>query len=791
MGVTGVVLQAAVILSVLVMSTECGAVFKLQLLSYSNPSGKEMDGDCCDTLIDCGSLPCDHDITFCLDDYRGSPDDHYRNDLSKCSVYRASTGRLDNRLINYFGTGKIGDVTNPIVVRRSSWPGRFVFKIYIRDHDSWKLVNKYSDVDKMFTTLEPPVSRGLTQAKWIKHSIRGVRSDSPTTLDFQMMVYCEDNYYGKKCDKYCYGQDHDSTGHFTCDVNTGEKICLPGWEQPATNCKVRADDCAGNPCERGTCIDGNQDFTCECPAGYEGKRCQTDIDECQHNPCVAANTVQCRNKNGTYLCFCKPGYVGVNCDFHVCDNDEGCLNGGTCVGNGECICPTGYTGNQCETDLCDSITCKNGGKCVRGGCVCPKLYSGEFCESLSDPCRGVRCPNGRCVDGVCLDPCYDKPCLNRATCYIKSDGTDYFCQCLPKYTGKNCESSIVHPDLPTPDALCVAITCHNGGICVSGRCQCPPGFKGSRCETVVDYCEGIQCQNGGTCYSNDKTYVCLCTSEYTGDKCETSKSQQADSCQGVVCYNHGSCLYGICRCPVGFGGSSCETQTGCLPNPCKNGGQCFSNAYSYVCICVQDWTGTHCDQRMGQQVEAKASESQPKDTDKYWIYIVIGVGVALVVFLILIVALLMARSSRMKKRNKTTTRGSFDNPGFRENKIYENVINKRSRSLEYHEQNDINVHISPRDPPPRNYRPPLPERTVSYDGSTVQVSEPEVAPRGSRRSSEPTQDVLEAGAANGYAYAKMDHNNKSKKTRNVKTPKNLEEKFLAMQASVDEEDLKQ
>lgn len=30
---------------------------------------------------------------------------------------------------------------------------------------------------------------------------------------------------------------------------------------------------------------------------------------------------------------------------------------------------------------------------------------------------------------------------------------------------------------------CDGVQCQNGGVCVSGNCDCPPGFTGARCET--------------------------------------------------------------------------------------------------------------------------------------------------------------------------------------------------------------------------------------------------------------------------------------------------------------------
>ena len=33
------------------------------------------------------------------------------------------------------------------------------------------------------------------------------------------------------------------------------------------------DECAGDPCLHGTCIDGIADYSCQCDAGYLGRNC--------------------------------------------------------------------------------------------------------------------------------------------------------------------------------------------------------------------------------------------------------------------------------------------------------------------------------------------------------------------------------------------------------------------------------------------------------------------------------------------------------------------------------------
>lgn len=54
------------------------------------------------------------------------------------------------------------------------------------------------------------------------------------TLTFQ--VTCSSYYYGTKCDVFCEETDSAVKGHYTCDPRTGEKVCRPGYMDPASNC---------------------------------------------------------------------------------------------------------------------------------------------------------------------------------------------------------------------------------------------------------------------------------------------------------------------------------------------------------------------------------------------------------------------------------------------------------------------------------------------------------------------------------------------------------------------------
>ena len=70
-------------------------------------------------------------------------------------------------------------------------------------------------------------------------------------------------------------------------------------------------------------IDG---YECDCIVGYEGKRCQTNIDECNSAPCING---KCTDEVNEYRCLCEEGYDGVNCERNIdeCISSP-CLNEG-------------------------------------------------------------------------------------------------------------------------------------------------------------------------------------------------------------------------------------------------------------------------------------------------------------------------------------------------------------------------------------------------------------------------------------------------------------------------------
>lgn len=133
------------------------------------------------------------------------------------------------------------------------------------------------------------------------------------------------------------------------------------------------------------CITGNPSFTCSCLAGFTGRRCQIDVDDCASSPCQNRGT--CNDQVNGFTCHCPPRYTGTNCETELVNSTKAenqteclCQNGGVCVDtNGTCQCPSGFTGLYCQfevthTPCSSSRSCPDGGPCLEYGgtylCTC-------------------------------------------------------------------------------------------------------------------------------------------------------------------------------------------------------------------------------------------------------------------------------------------------------------------------------------------------------------------------------------------------------------------------------------
>uniref|UniRef100_A0A667WU45 Delta/notch-like EGF repeat containing n=1 Tax=Myripristis murdjan TaxID=586833 RepID=A0A667WU45_9TELE len=280
---------------------------------------------------------------------------------------------------------------------------------------------------------------------------------------------------------------------------------------------------------KGKCITqpSESTFFCECEDGYTGIFCE-EFDACHHRPCHNNGTctdIRQGDEGRNFTCTCPPGYEGERCQLLV-DHclSQPCKNGATCfssLAGPRCYCPEGYQGAMCEqkVDPCASSPCHNNGTCYAQGpgplgfgCSCTAGFTGPTCAQLVDFCALNPCAHGicrsvgnsyrcLCVPGYhglyCeeeYNECLSAPCQNYATCRDLINA--YECVCTPQFEG-----------------MCVYAV--NDYVCVC-VCVCPAftSHAGRHCEIYKDPCLKVHCQNGGHCESTGLNTSCSCPPGY-------------------------------------------------------------------------------------------------------------------------------------------------------------------------------------------------------------------------------------------------------------------------------------
>ena len=123
--------------------------------------------------------------------------------------------------------------------------------------------------------------------------------------------------------------------------------------------------------------------------------------------------------------------------------------------------------------------------------------------------------------------CSSQPCRHPTErCYpLLNSKSAYICLCPTNYTGENC--SLKDPQCD-PQGYCLS-----GSLCQADRsgsalpfCLCPSNRYGRQCSIEHSVCLSSPCQNGGSCFpdSSPDRVICLCTREYSGDRCQWKRA---------------------------------------------------------------------------------------------------------------------------------------------------------------------------------------------------------------------------------------------------------------------------
>ncbi|XP_064644652.1 cubilin-like [Lineus longissimus] len=366
--------------------------------------------------------------------------------------------------------------------------------------------------------------------------------------------------------------------------------------------KLSSNECQNQPCQNGgTCVDLYNGYICQCPDAWEGKTCNTDVNECARfagTDLGCQNGATCRNTRGGYTCTCTADWFGVHCttrhdDCSGASQMELCGHG-TCVdidrthsgqARYKCSCDEGWTTEgsapACTKDVDEcSLTNPPCSQSPHVICInlpgtyhcgpCPPGYSGngwdctDVDECATDNGGCSQTPLVHCINTRGSNKCGPCPpgyagngqtCMWQGRCSTNNGGCHRLarcietvgvlgvrCQCPDGYYGSGVgRRSCRQPATSAPDP-CSTNPCVNGRCRASGSaytCECDTGFSGSRCQLNTDNCASSPCQNGGTCLDALNSFTCQCPDTHTGTLCETAR----ENCGGELTTDTGSIKY--------------------------------------------------------------------------------------------------------------------------------------------------------------------------------------------------------------------------------------------------------
>ncbi|CAG0923089.1 unnamed protein product, partial [Notodromas monacha] len=250
------------------------------------------------------------------------------------------------------------------------------------------------------------------------------------------------------------------------------------------NCQVVDNPCATTPCHNGaTCYEFKRDSS-----SSSSSSSATGIDTGSSTAAGGNNSAGTgtRSANGTtdlgFTCVCPNGWTGDKCEIRVSDSAK--VATGAAAGSIKERSIIRYVGNdgrktssktgwgdicvvfkvvkgvelKIDIDECKSSPCLHGGTCedlVDGfQCYCPPGWTGVTCDLDADECEEEQ-----------------NPCVNSLSC-VNVVG-DYRCECMKGWTGKNCEENV-------DDCAGRGKPCENGATCLdlvnAYKCVCPAGF---------------------------------------------------------------------------------------------------------------------------------------------------------------------------------------------------------------------------------------------------------------------------------------------------------------------------
>ncbi|KAH9488616.1 hypothetical protein Btru_061289 [Bulinus truncatus] len=442
---------------------------------------------------------------------------------------------------------------------------------------------------------------------------------------------CDSIHYGENCASMCTCMTANMAD---CNDVNGTCSCISGWG--GANCEQLVDQCSNasfctNTHE--TCYNISGNPVCDCVIGFHKPSPLAPCEGCDPThygqncsnicQCTANNFLDCNDVNGT--CTCKPGWNGIKCDVDIneCANVTYCTNiHEVCQnlnGSAECICDVGFSrpDNSTPCQACDSThygkNCSMQCSCnssntvdcndVNGTCTCKPGWIGATCNQA---CDATHFGQG------CLQTCQ---CIKNNT--IDCNDVNGTCTCKPGWNGTNCEADIDECAINSSYCSAASETCSN--LNGTAECLCKDGFfrptLGSSCQACNATHYGYNCGQLCTCHinntldCNDVNGTCTCNPGWTGTNCDVDIDEcisNTSYCLNPVEVCHNLQGSAECLCKVGFHrpalSASCQAcntthygyNCGELCT-CDINNTLDCNDVNGTCTCNPGWTGTNCD----------------------------------------------------------------------------------------------------------------------------------------------------------------------------------------------------
>ncbi|XP_014324656.1 hyaluronan-binding protein 2 [Xiphophorus maculatus] len=109
-------------------------------------------------------------------------------------------------------------------------------------------------------------------------------------------------------------------------------------------------------------------------------------------------------------------------------------------------------------------------------------------------------------------------------------------------------------------------------------------------------CTPNPCLNNGVCKQKGRRgYKCDCPAPFKGRKCEKApKACRIGVCGRGECVLTSTAPFYECKCKYPFQPPDCKRYSVCVPNPCRNGGQCIREGNDFECQCREGFSGRFC-----------------------------------------------------------------------------------------------------------------------------------------------------------------------------------------------------